>query len=76
MKSIIETLQTEHDSTLIELQATRTSLDTALSPLLAGTVSVPEAVTRYESLDPDTNADEEAVEESLDEFVSDTSLVC
>ncbi|KAJ3919365.1 hypothetical protein F5877DRAFT_66606 [Lentinula edodes] len=74
MKSIIETLQTEHDSTLIELQAIRTSLDTALSPLLAGTVSVPEAVTRYESLDPDTNADEEAAEESLDGFVSDTSL--
>ncbi|KAJ3888271.1 hypothetical protein GG344DRAFT_79925 [Lentinula edodes] len=74
MKSIIETLQTEHDSTLIELQAIRTSLDTALSPLLAGTVSVPEEVTRYESLDPDTNADEEAAEESLDGFVSDTSL--
>ncbi|KAH7875832.1 uncharacterized protein C8R40DRAFT_161639 [Lentinula edodes] len=74
MKSIIETLQAEHDSTLIELQAIRASLDTALSPLLAGTVSVPEAVTGYESLDPDTNADEEAAEESLDGFVSDTSL--
>ncbi|KAJ3808606.1 hypothetical protein F5876DRAFT_78564 [Lentinula aff. lateritia] len=74
MKSIIDTLQTEHDSTLKELRATRTSLDTALSPLLAGTVSIPEAVTQSESLYSDTNAAEEAVEESLDGFVSDTSL--